>query len=281
MHQFKSKAAFSFILFVAGLAFFVMFLGFVHIFLHWNPAMKLTNYCLNMMGPKSGLHFSIGTGFLPFIGLTLFILLWKIGKQAFHSIKMTRRMKTMEIIGLTQQISEMYHQRDIVVIHSDQPLAFTFGFLKPRIVLSTKLLNMLDKHEIEAVVLHENYHREHYDPLKMYLVSLLSSTLWFLPVLNRWLYDYRMMRELLADEAAIRTMGSQLELGSALLKLLKKGWVDQPITSVSFADQTVNVRLKKLVDCEADVSLAPKRNASLISIAILFLFMVTILSGCS
>lgn len=280
MQRMKSKTAFSLILFAAGTVFIGMAVYLAHIFLPWDIALNLPQYCLNIIQQSSEWHVSIGSTLFILIGLTFSLIFWKTGKQIVLSRRLAKRLNTMDVRSLTEKLNKQLGKQDIIVVHGTKPLAFTTGFLKPRIILSTELLDLLDDKELQAVVLHEDYHRRHRDPLKMFVVSLLSDALWFLPVLKRWMHDYRMMRELLADKAAIQTMGSQLELSSALLKLIHTGLVDQPASSVPFADQTVNDRLKLLIDTNTKISTVPKKNATVLSAVILFVFMATVFGGC-
>lgn len=55
------------------------------------------------------------------------------------------------------------------VVRSEQPYAYCYGLLRPRICLSTGLVHLLDDEELEAVLLHERYHLQNYDPLKIVL----------------------------------------------------------------------------------------------------------------
>ena len=40
------------------------------------------------------------------------------------------------------------------------------GFVRPKIVLSTGLMSLLNDDELKAVIYHEMYHKENRDPLK-------------------------------------------------------------------------------------------------------------------
>jgi Zn-dependent protease with chaperone function len=150
-------------------------------------------------------------------------------------------------------LNETFNRRnnDIVVIQDKELLAFTFGFRKPKIVLSSYLIDMLDPKELEAVIYHETSHQKYYDGLKVFVLQIISEVLWYIP-LTKWSFqNYRILVELVADEFAINRMGSEFGLGSALLKLIKNQLKINPDSApalVHFADETVDYRLKQLVN---------------------------------
>ena len=90
-----------------------------------------------------------------------------------------------------------------------QPLAFCSGVLKPKIHVTTGLLNVLSGPELEAVLRHERHHSERRHPLLRALLIAAGEVFFFLPILH-WLFE-RMLddAELAADRAAIRRVGHQ------------------------------------------------------------------------
>lgn len=107
----------------------------------------------------------------------------------------------------------------IVVLRTDMPLAFCFGLLRPRICLSTGLMEALADLELQAVLLHEDHHRRHYDPLRTLLVDVISLTLFFLPITRELRNMFILSAELEADRYAARRLGRP-SLAGALYKLL-------------------------------------------------------------
>ncbi len=90
-----------------------------------------------------------------------------------------------------------------------QPLAFCSGVLKPRIHVTTGLLQVLSGPELEAVLRHEGHHRQRRHPLLRALLIGTGDVMFFLPVVG-WLAE-RILddAELAADRAAIRGVGRQ------------------------------------------------------------------------
>ena len=99
--------------------------------------------------------------------------------------------------------------------------AFTFchGLLRPRVCISSGLVELLDDGELLAVLDHEAHHGRHRDPLKILLGRSLASGLFFLPLAGALRNAYLAGKELSADAAACRR-GGELPLASALLKML-------------------------------------------------------------
>lgn len=102
-------------------------------------------------------------------------------------------------------------------LEDSRSVAFTWGLLRPAIVLSTGLLESLDKEALVAVMHHEAAHARRYDPLQQSLLWVLSDA--FGPFGMEALYRrYLVHREILADESALDAFGGDdVPLLSALV----------------------------------------------------------------
>jgi beta-lactamase regulating signal transducer with metallopeptidase domain len=106
------------------------------------------------------------------------------------------------------------------------------------------------------------------------LLQLISQSLWFIPITKLAHHNFKLISELLADEYAIKKTGSELGLGSALLKLIKKGFSDNPTpVLVYFSDGIVNYRLQQLVDPDQAIPVRLGMTSIVISFHVLLLFM--------
>ncbi|HSD94508.1 MAG TPA: M56 family metallopeptidase, partial [Syntrophales bacterium] len=150
------------------------------------------------------------------------------------------------------------------------PLAFTGGFLKPRIFLSTKLVEILDEKELRAVVLHESHHQRSKDPLKGLVVSFLSDFLFFLPVSGFLKKTFHLTSELTADAYSISSQSDPLDLVSSLLKVQK---LNGPEASWFF-DPTTE-RAKQLLGQPATIML-PLKKALLTMVLLLITVFVAL-----
>lgn len=106
----------------------------------------------------------------------------------------------------------------IRIIRSGTPNAFTIGFLRPKICLSSAFLESATDAETDAVLHHERAHAVARDPLRLAAVRLLSDFLWFLPITRTLARAFSAMAELRADEAAVSAGSDPLELASAIVK---------------------------------------------------------------
>jgi Zn-dependent protease with chaperone function len=107
----------------------------------------------------------------------------------------------------------------IVLLQSSRPFAFCFGIFKPRLCLSSGLVDLLSPLQLQAVLLHEDYHRRQHDPLCFLMLEAVASTLFFLPAVRESVAGIQTARELAADRYAIQKVGKHA-LAGALCQLL-------------------------------------------------------------
>jgi hypothetical protein len=112
----------------------------------------------------------------------------------------------------------LHGHRAVVVVDVAAPLAFCAGWLRPRVYVSTGVLEQLSDRELRAVLAHEQHHGALRDPLRLAVSRVLCQALFFLPVL-RSLHDrYADVAELRADAAALEAIdGATGPLASAML----------------------------------------------------------------
>jgi Zn-dependent protease with chaperone function len=106
------------------------------------------------------------------------------------------------------------------VVDAPEPIALTIGYLKPRILIGSKLVWLLSHDELEAVLRHELAHVAKRDPLRVVLADCVRLSLPIVPLAHHLAQEFRVQKELEADRAAMRAMGTEAPLASALLKSL-------------------------------------------------------------
>lgn len=114
------------------------------------------------------------------------------------------------------------------VIADPLPQAFCAGYLRPRVYVSRRTVELLTETELDAVLAHEHHHRRVRDPLRLAYARILSEALFFVPVLRALSDRYAELAELSADHAAVRAnAGEAAPLASALLAFDENGppWV--------------------------------------------------------
>jgi hypothetical protein len=108
----------------------------------------------------------------------------------------------------------------IDVVADERPFSFCYWFLRPRICLSTALVERLDSDELRAVLYHERYHLRQRDPLRQIVARYFAAGLYVVPVVDELLSFHTLQKEIEADEEAVRASGDVRSLASALYKLL-------------------------------------------------------------
>ncbi len=143
------------------------------------------------------------------------------------------------------------------VLPSHSPLAVAGGLRRPSVVLSTWLLEHLDRHELESVVTHELAHLARRDYLTRWLARLLRDATIYLP--GAW-YALRVLEadeELSADALAVSATGRPLAMASALGKVWRAmstaeygGLAGAPGYAAGSAD-LIEERLERLISGRA------------------------------
>jgi len=108
----------------------------------------------------------------------------------------------------------------IDVVADERPFSFCYWFVRPRICLSTALVERLDPDELRAVLYHERYHLRQRDPLRQVVARYFAAGLYVVPVVDELLAFHTLQKEIEADQEAVRASGDVRSLASALYKLL-------------------------------------------------------------
>lgn len=191
------------------------------------------------------------------IATTLFvpgilILSWQVYTTTI-TIKQLLKSAEPPSPGLKMLLHQLNLETQVVVIPATQPLAFCFGFLTPRICLSKGLLNILTPDELKGVLLHEESHCRHYDPLQILLLKTISMLFFFLPVVQEWSAIYQIKIELRADAHAIAA-GNKIALAGALYRLLRHS--SHPIPGIAIA--SLNVSSIRIAALLGDKNILPR-----------------------
>ena len=132
------------------------------------------------------------------------------------------------------------------VVDLGTPVAFSYGCLRPRVLVSTGLIELLLPSELEALLLHEREHVRQRDPLKVALGKLLASTVFFAPLISGLYRRYLVEKELAADRAAVLEQGGAEHLSAALLQLLDHRQLPAPATGAG-AGEALTARVDALL----------------------------------
>jgi Zn-dependent protease with chaperone function len=237
----------------------------LHLFSNWNLMFTVLEACHNLLRAigVSSMNIFLEVLILSTIALIVIVLV----KQIARYITFSKRLSLLQDESVTKKVIVQYNLHQITVIISEEPIALTYG-LKPKIVLSTALVNLLTEEELRAVICHEQFHQQQRDPLKKFLITLLVTALWYVPILKWVSKYYQTLREIEADKFAIQQTNNMLDLSSALLKLLKNEHRQRHAFAVSFADTSVNDRIQHILSPEKEVHATLPVGTILYSISI-------------
>lgn len=109
--------------------------------------------------------------------------------------------------------------RLVRVSETPHTVAFTAGWMRPRVYVSSTLVQSLTAAELRAVLAHEAVHVRRRDPLRLSLLRLVACVLFWLPALRHVVRDLSDEVELSADDGARGT--EPLVLASAIVSVAR------------------------------------------------------------
>ncbi len=109
----------------------------------------------------------------------------------------------------------------IDAVEDARPFSFCYWFARPRICVSSGLVDRLAADELRAVLLHERYHLRHRDPLRIVVARYFAAGLYVVPVVDDLVTHFALEKEIDADEDAVAAMGDVRPLARALYALLR------------------------------------------------------------
>lgn len=140
--------------------------------------------------------------------------------------------------------------------------ACSIGWWKPRIIVSERLLSILDGEEMEAVLAHEVAHIARRDNLFKWTVLIFGSLFAYFPtslIIPRWLEEEG---ERLCDDLTVSLIGNPLTFAEALVKTRRHSdAITSPLPSTSLFGREYGLedRLRRLIECKA--SIRPARTS--------------------
>lgn len=107
----------------------------------------------------------------------------------------------------------------VLVCASGLPLAVTYGLRRPMLLLSTWMVDHLDRRELEAVIAHELGHVARRDYVVIWLATMLRDAFFYLPTTRIAYRQLQVEKELACDDLAVAMTKRPLALASALAKV--------------------------------------------------------------
>ena len=144
----------------------------------------------------------------------------RVAWRAGRAMRAVRRAAAYRV-GLPVRVAKLAAGlgiSDRIDVMPGEPFALTHGLRRPRILISSGLVDILTGDELAAVLAHERSHVRSRDPLRMLVVRLLAGYAVLLPIASRLADRVAVDRELAADRDALVHTG-QAAVAGALLKL--------------------------------------------------------------
>ncbi len=148
-------------------------------------------------------------------------------RTAREQVRNTRRLlrdlgpsvlPTARLVAMGHRLG--IHDR-LDVVDNPVPAVFCHRLWKPRVCVTTRLLDLLDDEELGAVLIHERHHIFRHDPARLVAARMILACTGFLPGARAIYHQFYTASELAADAAAAELPGGRLALASAMLKLVR------------------------------------------------------------
>lgn len=172
--------------------------------------------------------------FLLIAGSILSIGIVSVGVQLIRTHRLYRSIRRRQI-PLTGSLQTVVHRigltHRVILVADDNLYSFCFGFLRPRVIISSGLVSHLSYKELEAVLLHEQAHLKNRDPLKLLVGNAVATMFFFLPVFAELYRNMEASNELIADSWTTAVQKDTLFLRRALRKIIAQA----PLTLAAVA----------------------------------------------
>ncbi len=135
---------------------------------------------------------------------------------------------------------------EFVSIDSAAPAAFTLGWLRPTIFISTGMQAACSVREIDCILYHERAHQQRHDNIRLLLAWLLTAPLpacWPRPALD----DLKLSCETACDLRAAQRV-SRESVASAIIRVARIQQTASPCASLAFVGSKTEQRVLALLD---------------------------------
>jgi hypothetical protein len=113
---------------------------------------------------------------------------------------------------------DVVHGHRVRVVPGPGLAAFCAGLLRPAVYVSEGTLRAAGGAELRAILAHEEHHRARRDPLRLLLARVVSDALRPLPPFAALADREAALADLLADAAAVDTLGDRTALATAFVR---------------------------------------------------------------
>lgn len=188
--------------------------------------------------------------------------LWTLSRLV-HCL-LTQWLPTRRLCGQLTLIGD--DSGEFVTLGSNQPTAFTLGWLSPTIFISEGMKQSCSQQDISCILHHEAAHRQRRDNLRLLIGCMLTA-----PLPERWqrntLDDLKLCCEKACDQHAAKAL-SRKSVAAALIRVARVQQQSIPISSLAFVGNRTEERILTLLD-EPQAPLANHRVLVIASAALL------------
>ena len=144
--------------------------------------------------------------------------------SAVRSISSTRNLfdalgKRSKLVRISELTGDNIDTGLVNVFDDASVAAFTLGWFKPQIFLSSTLIEKFAPDKLDIIILHEKGHQARRDPLWYFVLSLSSEIFWFVPIARIFPWQNKLKAEVRCDNL-VRIKGyDSVEIARTLLEV--------------------------------------------------------------
>ncbi len=176
-------------------------------------------------------------------GAIAVVLVWAFG-IGLRLAPAHRAIRLLLVLGKPSPGLPDYH-----VVQSTRPFAVTAGLMRPRVLLSSRLLDELEPPEVATVISHERAHQRRRDGLRLLAAEILSGL--HPPSMRHFILGHlRLAIEQACDEVAARQSGDRIAVAETILKMARLAGASRPIpfsVGQSFVGADATLRVEGLL----------------------------------
>jgi Zn-dependent protease with chaperone function len=131
------------------------------------------------------------------------------------------------------------------IVASEHPFAITAGVLRPRVLVSSGLLDALSPTELATVLSHEQAHQRRRDTVRLVAADTLSAL--HLPSTRRFIREQlHLAVEQACDEVAAIDTGDRLQVAETILKMTRLATSSNPMAAATGASVTGSDTIRRV-----------------------------------
>lgn len=142
---------------------------------------------------------------------------WATGRAIGRAVARARTPVADRALTKAAATAGVAGQVDVVAAR--RPFAFVYGWRRPRICISTGLIERVSGRELQAVLLHERWHAVQRDPIRLTAAAAIERGLRFVPPVAASAAQFAAAVEIAADRFVVAEMGHARWLARALLRV--------------------------------------------------------------